>query len=112
MIAKGKRALWLRALKGRAGYKGIPFNLSVDDLDMPLVCPLLGILLVWKPSGTGNGPNPDSPSVDRLIPELGYVKGNVRIISHLANRMKDCATPAQLREFALNLPHYLDEAGL
>jgi hypothetical protein len=33
-----------------------------------------------------------SPSIDRMIPELGYVKGNIKSISYEANRIKknDC----------------------
>ena len=37
-----------------------------------------------------------SPSIDRIIPELGYVKGNVQIICMLANRIKSNATPDQV----------------
>lgn len=28
------------------------------------------------------------PSIDRIVPELGYVKGNVAVISMKANRLK------------------------
>lgn len=34
----------------------------------------------------------DSPSLDKFIPEKGYVRGNVAIISHRANVMKSNAT--------------------
>lgn len=78
----------------RAKAKGVPFSLSVDDLTMPTVCPILGIELT-------PGVNGDAcPSVDRIQPELGYVRGNVAIISVLANRLKSSATEAQLRLIA------------
>lgn len=33
----------------------------------------------------------NSPSIDRLVPHKGYVKGNVRVVSNRANRFKqDC----------------------
>lgn len=30
-----------------------------------------------------------SPTLDRIVPEKGYVKGNVAVISHKANRIKN-----------------------
>ena len=41
-----------------------------------------------------------SPSVDRIDPTKGYVRGNVRVISYLANRMKSNATVDQLVRFS------------
>lgn len=37
------------------------------------------------------------PSLDRVVPSLGYVKGNVRVISFRANRIKSDATADELR---------------
>lgn len=44
----------------------------------------------------GTGPAPDSPSLDRVIPELGYVPGNVIVISWRANNLKRDATIEEL----------------
>jgi uncharacterized protein YejL (UPF0352 family) len=41
-----------------------------------------------------------SPQLDRLVPELGYVVGNVAVISRLANTIKSNATPQQIRAVA------------
>ena len=41
-----------------------------------------------------------SPSLDRIDPNKGYVKGNVQVISRLANIMKSNASPEELRAFA------------
>lgn len=82
--------------KRRAKAKGLPFNLDREDIIIPTHCPVLGIpLMVNKnpESKTGDG----SPSLDRLIPELGYVKGNVVVMSHKANRMKSNATLDELK---------------
>jgi hypothetical protein len=46
--------------------------------------------------------------LDKIIPELGYVKGNVRIISTLANTMKSNATKDQLLTFAKNIESYMN----
>ena len=35
-----------------------------------------------------------SPSLDRIKPHIGYIRGNVRVISYQANRIKcDCTDP-------------------
>ncbi len=38
-----------------------------------------------------------SPSLDRLEPTRGYVKGNVAVISYRANRIKTDATAEELQ---------------
>ena len=43
-----------------------------------------------------------SPTLDRLIPELGYVPGNIAVISMKANRIKsDTDNPAEMAAVAL-----------
>jgi hypothetical protein len=41
-----------------------------------------------------------SPSLDRIDPKKGYVKGNVAVISYKANRIKQDATPEELEAVA------------
>jgi hypothetical protein len=38
--------------------------------------------------------------LDRLIPELGYVKGNIAVVSTRANTLKRDATPEELMKVA------------
>lgn len=80
----------LKDAKYRAKKKDIPFNLTLDDIVVPLTCPVFGFRLTvghpWK-----------TPSLDRVIPELGYTKGNVVVVSLLANRIKTDAAINQLR---------------
>jgi hypothetical protein len=52
-------------------------------------CPVLGIELLY--GGTGSIKD-NSASIDRFDTTKGYIKGNVWIISHKANRMKSNAT--------------------
>lgn len=86
-------------VKHRAAKMGIPFNLTKDDLSIPEMCPYLGIPLV-SGAGKGVGAGPNAPSVDRLRPELGYVKSNVEVISLLANRIKQNASSIEVQAVA------------
>lgn len=79
--------------RGRAKAAGLAFNITEDDVIIPKYCPVLGIKLK---RGRGNGPSPNSPSLDRIDPRKGYVKENVWVISHRANRIKNNATPEEL----------------
>ena len=47
-----------------------------------------------------NGCNNNSPSLDRDNPKLGYIPGNVMMMSNLANKMKNNATHEQLKQFS------------
>lgn len=60
---------------------------------------MLGVRLDYALKGK-SGPQPDSPSIDRIIPALGYVKGNVIVVSQRANTIKNNATPEELRRVA------------
>lgn len=58
----------------------------------------MGIPLYSMTGTRGGGPN--SPTLDRIRPDLGYVKGNVIVISGRANRIKSDATIEELRDIA------------
>lgn len=82
--------------KKRAQAKQLPYDIDIGYLLSIFPedgkCPALGIILVWGDAdGRGN-----SPSLDRIVPELGYVRGNVRWLSQLANQIKSDATTAEI----------------
>jgi hypothetical protein len=87
----------LNSAKGRAKENNLDFNLTIEDTQIPERCPILGILLE---RGNTRANKDSSPSLDKILPEKGYVKGNVQVISDLANRMKSNATFAQMVAFA------------
>lgn len=89
--------MWFAA-KTRATKKKLPFDIEVSDIVIPTLCPVLGIELHRIKSGRGVGQNPASPSLDRIIPHLGYVKGNVRVISFRANVLKNDASVEELEK--------------
>ena len=79
--------------KAKSRQLGLPFDLDeqwfVDNQGTH--CPILGIEF------NANDRNAQA-SVDRIIPELGYTKGNCRIISMKANRLKNNATIDELEK--------------
>ena len=68
-----------------------------QDFIPPKKCPILGIPLIRNSGKQDNSPN--SPSLDRFIPEKGYIKSNVHFISFKANRMKNDGTLDQWIKF-------------
>ena len=83
----------VQSARNRAKKYKLPFDITHEDIVVPEFCPYLGIKLVpfseWS-----------SPSLDKIIPELGYVKGNIQVISTKANTMKNNATQDELVRFA------------
>lgn len=93
----------LRQIKLRAKKTGVRFNLTIEDIVIPKRCPVFGI-----PLRRGKGCSCDnSPTVDRVVANKGYVKGNIAIISRFANSLKGKATSAQHRRIA----DWIDEHG-
>lgn len=72
------------AAKFRAKRKNIDFNIDKSDIIVPEVCPIAHIPLYVNNGKSG----PNSPTLDRIKNSLGYVKGNVRVISKRANTHK------------------------
>ena len=88
----------LYKFKSRCKKNGIPFNLTYEFLESISTerCPVFGTQFIWRAQGTGRGPKENTPSLDRIIPELGYVQGNVAFISTLANLIKQNVTEKEL----------------
>jgi hypothetical protein len=78
-----------------ARKRGIRFNLKESDIIIPKRCPVFGLKLERKAKSRAT-----TPTLDRINPRRGYVRGNVAVISHLANRLKNNATAAQHRRIA------------
>ena len=110
---------WFSGKKSNAKIKGVEFTIEPTDIpgvniretitetrgrkytsweaiEYPKVCPVLEIELDWGM----NGRQPNSPSLDRIDSTKGYIKGNVMIMSDLANSMKNNATSEQLVKFS------------
>lgn len=77
----------------RAKRKGLPFCLEEKDIIMPAVCPILGTAFKHGDYKA----LPTSPTLDRIDSSKGYEVGNVWVISHRANRMKQDSTLIELK---------------
>ena len=87
----------VRNARQRAKTFGVPFEITKEDIVIPDFCPVLGIPIRVTTFSNGRKDWGNSPSLDRIVPELGYVKGNICVISLRANRIKCDATPEELR---------------
>jgi len=91
--------MWYSA-KQRAERRGVPFSITPLDITIPARCPVLGVKLAIAHGADGKGPSPCSPTLDCIDPTLGYVPGNIAVVSWRANRLKSDATLAELRRLA------------
>jgi hypothetical protein len=86
--------------RSRAKNKNLPFDIDLPYIRsiVPSHCPIFNVPLEWSlRRGVGHGALSNSPSLDRIDPERGYVKGNVWIISNRANAIKNDATHEELK---------------
>lgn len=101
---RGKLLVMLSHARTRSSNCNLPFDLDIEHLcsiyPSDGICPALGIALSWF-----GGRTEGSPSLDRIKPNNGYIKGNVAIISDLANRIKSNATTDQV----IRVANYLKE---
>jgi len=87
--------IWTRS-KSRAKKSGIPFTITIidiEDLSVPLVCPVLGIPMNHEPSSSQQD---DSISIDRIDSTRGYEPDNIVLISWRANFLKSNGTLDEL----------------
>jgi hypothetical protein len=84
------------SVKGRAKARGIPFTLTREHLRELWTgrCELTGLKFVISPSL--HGPHPYAASLDKIVPKLGYVEGNVRFILQCLNLFKYTGTDEQM----------------
>lgn len=81
----------ISGLKSSAKRRGIPFDLSTNDLDeigIPITCPVLGIPIYYHRGKVKD----DSISIDRIDSSKGYTVDNIVIVSNRVNKLKSNAT--------------------
>jgi hypothetical protein len=93
--------------KQRAKRDGLPFSITSKDI-LELIgdghCPVFGICY----DVSSNKSTDASATLDKIIPSLGYVKGNCAVISRRANYIKSNATVSEIRRVA----DWMEKIGL
>jgi hypothetical protein len=86
--------------KKRSTKKNLPYNLDTEYLrsifPKDFMCPILKYKMVVNDIVVGKL----SPTLDRINPRLGYVKGNVEFVCMLANHMMSNASGKDLSRFS------------
>lgn len=95
----------LYSAKRRSKLFDRDFNITLEDIVIPKLCPLLKIPLHKGSKVTCD----NSPTLDRLDSSKGYVKGNVWVISHKANTIKRDLTVEEIELLLNNLKTKLNE---
>lgn len=93
-----------RSAKKRAKEKEIEFNIKLNNIIIPDICPVFGIKIKLN----NNKQSDDSPSLDRIDVNKGYIKGNVAVISARANRIKNNSSITELEKII----QYMKSHGL
>lgn len=90
----------IRNLKGSAKRRNLEFNLEYTDIILPRYCPILEFELDYS-KNISYAIN--THTIDRINNSKGYIKGNIIVISRLANAMKNEANFNQLKLFSKNI---------
>ena len=96
-------------MRGKAKQRHIEFAIEFEDLVWPEFCPVLGIKLDYSTGNKQGKPQEASPSIDRLDNNLGYLPGNVEVISFRANSIKRDATLEELKQLVAWLETNLEK---
>jgi hypothetical protein len=93
---------WIYRSKTGKNKKGRR-ELLVEDYKKMIVshCPLLGMKLSYENYKQKKMPD-NYATLDRINPNLGYVLGNVQIISYRANCIKNSATLEEMKLIVTN----------
>lgn len=82
--------------KNKSKKKNVDFNLTSNFLKKIFPknnkCPVTGFDFQFGYKNFGKRNKDFAPSLDRIIPEKGYVEGNVIVICDIANRIKSDST--------------------
>ncbi len=92
---RNKENLLVKNARKRAKQFNLEFDLVKDDIFIPSICPVLGINIISDSENKDN-----RPTLDRKDNNRGYIKGNVFVISHRANRLKRDGSKEEINKMA------------
>ena len=94
-VRRHKAQYILNRVKRKAKKLGYEFNLTIDDIIIPDICPILEVPIVF-------GTKEDyeySPSIDRIDNSKGYIKGNVVSCCKKCNTAKNTMTTEEFKQW-------------
>ena len=86
-----------RSAKVRARKTGVAFDIAVEDIKIPDNCPICHVKLTYTSDYH------TAPSLDKVNPELGYIRGNIDVLCARCNRRKNDSTIENLERIL----HYM-----
>lgn len=98
--ANNPRENLVNLARARAKRGNYPCTVTVEDIEWATHCTILGIELDYNTTAPGERKHAKRDAfatLDKKIPTLGYIPGNVFVISAKANRLKQDATVEQLQ---------------
>jgi hypothetical protein len=101
-VSKNRIRIMYRSAQKRAKNNNLPFTITEQDIVIPKRCPIFNEIEFLDDSGNVKNnifANRNySPSLDRIDNNLGYVPGNIIVISDRANRLKSNASIDELEK--------------
>ena len=97
----------LSSAKGAAKFRGDVFSLKREDIIIPDLCPILNIPLYFD-----NDRGANTPSIDRIRSDIGYIKGNIIVCSWRINHIKGDATISDMEMVYRNWHYQLQHNEL
>lgn len=105
--ADGRMVQLNRYARRRAKRKNLKYDLTIDFLQQLWklqngLCAVTKLPLILSKEKGQQKPLPFGPSIDRINPKIGYVKGNVRLVCYISN----CC----LHDFGIEIFHCIANA--
>ncbi len=102
VIKHKEKRLWGNA-RDRALKRNLEFNIEIEDVKIPDICPVLGIPIIRDSIGVTD----NCATLDRIDNSKGYIKGNVCVISYRANILKKNGTIDEFKKILEYMQKYI-----